>query len=79
MTRNRYGVPPISISGSIPPELWNRRGQKIILKLRSGSDLRIGVDFTVTVDAERAAGLAAELQSFLEDLRLTDDIQIRVE
>src|SRR5207245_1886238 len=29
---------------SVPPEVWNRLGTKILPKLRSGSDLKIGLD-----------------------------------
>jgi hypothetical protein len=69
----------LRLSGEVPPEVWNRLGTRIIPKLRSGSQLRIGVDFAVTVDSERAPGLAAELRSLLADLRLSDDMQIRIE
>ena len=33
------------ISGEVPPEIWNRLGTKVIPKLRSGSDLKIGISF----------------------------------
>jgi hypothetical protein len=33
----------LRLSGSIPPEVWNRLGTKILPKLRSGSDLKIGL------------------------------------
>jgi hypothetical protein len=45
----------LRISGSVPPEVWNRLGTKILPKLRSGSDLKIGLDFSVTVLAAEFA------------------------
>ena len=35
----------LRLVGTIPPEVWNRLGTKILPKLRSGSDLKIGLDF----------------------------------
>lgn len=66
----------IRITGNIPPEVWNRLGTKILPKLRSGADLRIGVDFSVNVDGGDAERLVAELRQALEDLDLTGRTQI---
>src|SRR5262249_51756914 len=41
----------LCVSGSVPAEVWNRLGTKILPKLRSGSDLKIGLEFSVTVSA----------------------------
>ncbi|MER3395840.1 MAG: hypothetical protein C4319_03535 [Acidimicrobiia bacterium] len=65
--------------GDVPHEVWNRLGTKILPKLRSaGSDLKVGVDFSVTVNSEIAESLASELRQILADLGLDDDVQIRV-
>ena len=40
---------PLRISGTIPPELWNRLGTKLIPKLRAGENLTIGTDIAVEV------------------------------
>ena len=66
----------IRISGDVPPELWNRLGVKILPKLKSGSDLKIGVDFSLTVDDKTAQRLVAELRQVLEDLELTNRLRI---
>jgi hypothetical protein len=66
------------IYGFVPPEIWNRLGTKVIPKLRSGSDVNIGVQFTVTVDAKTAKSFEAELKQIIEDLRLTDCISIEM-
>ena len=49
----------LRLVGTVPPEVWNRLGTKILPKLRSGSDLRIGIDFSVTVKADAAGNLAS--------------------
>ncbi|OPY93422.1 MAG: hypothetical protein A4E73_00137 [Syntrophaceae bacterium PtaU1.Bin231] len=64
------------ISGNVPPEIWNRLGTKILPKLRSGTDLKIGVEFSVTVDAIAAPSLEADLKQLLQDLGLGDKVRI---
>lgn len=44
--------------------------------LRSGSDLTVDVDFSVTVAVESADQLAAELQQILEELGLADTLRL---
>ena len=75
--------PPVStsrillrISGSVPPELWNRLGTKLIPKLRSGDGLTAGVDFSVEIPASMAANLQAELKQTLAELNLDDRVSI---
>ena len=70
------GIQKFLISGFVAPEVWNRLGTKVIPKLRSGSDVNIGVQFTVTVDANTAKNFEAELKQIIEDLGLTDRISI---
>jgi hypothetical protein len=66
----------LRLVGTVPPEIWNRLGTKIIPKLKSGSDLKIGVDFSVTVNAESARGLESDLRQIIDDLGLRDKIKI---
>ena len=65
------------ISGDVPPEIWNRLGTKVLPKLRSGSDLKIGIEFSVTVDGQNAQSLENDLKQILDDLGLTGRIEIR--
>jgi hypothetical protein len=65
-----------SISGQVPPEIWNRLGTKILPKLRSGADLKVGITFSVTVDSEVARSMESELRQILEDLGLADMVRI---
>jgi hypothetical protein len=66
----------LRLVGIVPPEVWNRLGTKILPKLRSGSDLKIGLEFSVTVSAESANGLAAELRQILQELGLADAVKV---
>jgi len=63
--------------GIVPPEVWNRLGTKILPKLRSGSDLKVGVDFSVTVNSEVARSLTLDLCQILDDLGLADKVKIQ--
>ncbi len=66
------------LSGTIPPEIWNRLGTKLLPKLRSGQDLTVGVEFSVTVDAGVASSLENDLRQALEDLGITGQVRIAV-
>jgi len=66
----------LRVKGKIPPETWNRLGTKLLPKLRSGSQLQVGVDFSVTVGAGAAKSLSEDLQQILADLNLTNDVSI---
>jgi hypothetical protein len=66
----------LRLVGTVPPEVWNRLGTKVLPKLRAGSDLRLGLEFTVTVKADTAGSLAAELQQILQELGLGDAVRV---
>lgn len=66
----------LRVAGAVPPEVWNRLGTKILPKLRSGSDLKIGLEFSVTVSAESAAALANELKQILQELGLSEAVKV---
>ncbi|HXF91319.1 MAG TPA: DUF499 domain-containing protein [Nitrospiraceae bacterium] len=69
----------LRITGTVPPELWNRLGTKLIPKLRSGSDLRLGLDCSVEVDDTTASTLASDLQQALADLNLANQVRIELQ
>jgi hypothetical protein len=66
----------LHLVGTVPPEVWNRLGTKILPKLRSGADLRIGLEFTVTVKADTMGGLVAELKQILQELGLGEAVRV---
>jgi hypothetical protein len=66
----------LRLVGTVPPEIWNRLGTKILPKLRSGSDLKVGLDFSVTVKADTAQSLVSELRQVLQELGLRESVRI---
>ena len=68
----------IRVTGSIPPESWNRLGTKLLPKLRACADLRVEVGFSATVDTNLAAGVAAEINQALDELGVRDKVEVKV-
>jgi len=66
----------LRVAGTVPPEVWNRLGTKILPKLRAGSELKIGVEFSVTVPADSASSLVTELRQVLQELGLAEVVQV---
>jgi hypothetical protein len=66
----------LRLVGTIPPEVWNRLGTRVLPKLRAGDDLRVGVDLSVTLTPELARSMAAELHQLLQDLGLEGRLRI---
>jgi len=66
----------LRVAGAIQPEIWNRLGTKLLPKLRSGRDLKIDVEFSVTVDSTTASSLEADLRQALEDLGISGQVRV---
>ena len=66
----------IRLVGTVPPEVWNRLGTKILPKLRSSEDLSVGIEFSLSVGSAVAQQMAVELQQILDDLGLADRVRI---
>lgn len=66
------------IFGDLPPEIWNRLGTKVLPKLRSGSELKIGINFSVTVEGGVAQSLETDLKQILDDLGLSERVRIEL-
>ncbi len=66
----------LRLVGTVPPEVWNRLGTKILPKLRTGSGLKVCVDFSVTVRADVAGSLETDLRQVLRDLGLIETVRI---
>ena len=67
----------IRVSGDVPPEVWNRLGRTLLPKLRGGAELTLGVEFSATVEGDRADGLVADLKQILADLGLSEKVDVR--
>lgn len=66
----------LRIFGAIPPEIWNRLGTRLLPKLRPGRELKIVVEFSVTLDASAAASLDIDVRQALEDLGIAGQVRI---
>lgn len=69
----------LRVSGNVPPELWNRLGNRLLPKLRQGQNLKLRVDFALEISPTDAAHLQAELRQALSDLNLLASVQIHIE
>ncbi len=66
----------LRLVGNVPPGLWNRLGTKLLPKLRSGENLDVTVECSVTVDAALANNFETELRQILTDLGMIEHVQI---
>ena len=66
----------VRLKGTVPPEVWNRLGTRILPKLRSADDLSVGVEFSVSVDASLSQGFQLELRQALTDLGLQEQVSV---
>jgi hypothetical protein len=66
----------IRLVGSVPPEVWNRMGTKLVPKLKGAGELRVGIELQVTARRDTAKNLIAEIRMILQELGLSDKIQV---
>lgn len=66
----------VRIRGNVPPETWNRLGTKVIPKLRAGSELSIGVTFSVTVPVDSSDRLIAEVRQIIQEIGLGGAVEV---
>ena len=71
------GDATLRLTGAVPPEVWNRLGTRLLPKLRSAAKaLSVGIDLSVTVDAQARPALETELRQALLDLGLSDRVRV---
>ncbi|MCY4352238.1 MAG: hypothetical protein OXC45_03915, partial [Gemmatimonadetes bacterium] len=68
----------LRLAGTVPPEVWNRLGTRLLPKLRSGDDLSVGIELSVSVDSQFAQNLGMELKQILDDLNLGDRVRVEI-
>jgi len=66
----------VRLRGSIPPEVWNRFGTKIIPKLRQGEGLSVRVEMTVSVDASLARQLENDIRQIANDIGVACELEV---
>ena len=66
----------LRLAGTVPSEVWNLLGRRLLPKLRSGDDLSVGIDFSVSVGSQFAQNMETELRQILDDLELGDRVRV---
>ena len=69
----------VRVTGTIPPETWNRFGSRVLPRLRAGDDLRVHVALEVSADAARAGIIETEVKQAVDELMLNDRLQVERE
>ena len=69
----------LRFTGTIPSEVWNRIGIKLLPKLRSGKQLTASIEISVTLDSRSVENMVSETKQILDDLDLTNRLQIDIQ
>ncbi|MDD5092564.1 MAG: DUF499 domain-containing protein, partial [Candidatus Wallbacteria bacterium] len=65
------------IHGSIPPELWNRVGTRIIPKLRTATESTTFLEFSATLEGKnQIEAFERDIKQMIEDLNLAGKLKI---
>jgi hypothetical protein len=68
----------LRISGSVPSEVWNRIGTRILPKLKASGELTVGVDLAVRLTADGARRLSDEIAQAIQELGLQSGVRINL-
>ncbi|HLH00490.1 MAG TPA: DUF499 domain-containing protein [Bryobacteraceae bacterium] len=66
----------LHICGEIPTEVWQRLGRTLIPKLKSGTELQVGLDISLSLDSDGAPALRREIEQILQDLKLEGKVKV---
>jgi len=69
----------LKVSGTVPPESWNRFGSKLIPKVRAGQNVQVKVELSCQLDPAAAGTTAADIRQILEDLGLGGSVKVSAE
>ncbi|MBI3917901.1 MAG: ATP-binding protein [Betaproteobacteria bacterium] len=69
----------VRVQGSIPPEVWNRVGTRLLPKLRTGEGLAVQVEFSTAANLEVAKPLMSDLEQILRELGVADTMKVSSE
>lgn len=70
------GIAIIRLEGSIPPEVWNRIGIRLLPKLRAGQNLTLEMHAAVEVSPTDALHLEQDIRAALSDLGIQDTVRV---
>ena len=66
----------LQLAGSVPPEVWNRIGIRLLPKLRSANELNLGINISMTIGSPLAPTIENDLRQVLDDLGLSEAVRI---
>ena len=66
----------LEVEGTIPSEVWNRLRIKILPKLKSLDDLKLGIRFSGRTGSESAKLLEQDIAQILSELGLRDKVRV---
>jgi hypothetical protein len=69
----------LRVSGEVPPEAWNRIGNKLIPKLRSTANLQVRIDVVGTVEQANGSAFVEEVAQIIQDLGLQAKLSTQTE
>jgi hypothetical protein len=69
----------LAVTGSLPAEVWNRVGQKLLPKLRVAGAVEISIDLSVEVPGRVANALSAEVLEILREIGLEGRLNVRID
>ncbi len=67
---------PVVVSGTMPPEQWNRLGTRLLPKMRAAGNVTSAVRLAVEVDPGRASALSTDLKQTIEELGLSASLHV---
>ena len=73
------GETTVRLTGTLPPEMWNRLGTKVLPKLRQGENVTVAIDCSARVEGRSAESLVAEIEQALADLDLDSAVAVTAE
>lgn len=77
-TSSTSGAPEttLRLAGTVPPEIWNRIGIKLIPKLRSATELTVSINIAAKYPSNQAGNFATELRRILDELGIGTTVRV---
>ena len=66
----------LRLRGTVPMELWNSIGIRVLPKLKAGEEMNLSVNLSVQIDSDRLQNLEQEVKQALADLNLGEQVSI---
>ena len=66
----------LRLMGTVPMELWNSIGIRVLPKLKVGEEMNLSVNLSVQIDSDRFQSLEQEVKQALADLNLGDQVSM---